>query len=526
MNEPFDNGENALLRKLNIEQKRKYADRIMLYDRKREFLCKHDLRYLCRDILGMRDWDTVHDDIQEFLDKITWEPEERKKIGRQFRLVMIPRGHLKSSVVTKGWGIQQILRNPDIRILIANAVWDNARRFLGSMQEWMDSKSELPKIFGQFKPNQRNTAGWNKNEIVINQRTIVQDAKTVSTTGVEKTQTGQHYDIIILDDVVARENITTNEQREKIKNFYGDCLSLLEPDGVMMVVGTTWHEDDLYNDLRNDPDYKDGFFVRVAEQGTEESVIFKKKFTLQTLHNIKRKNVYLYSAQYLMNPYPDEEMEFKKRWIRFWKDLPQEPLYVSITIDPSLGKDTSDHSAIVAVGKTFERQAYVLEARHFKRSVDKFPEEVVATVRRLTEMGRAPHAIGLEAFAFQGAMFKKPIEQALKKERLFDYVEELPKRVTESKAERIRALIPKFADYSIWLHESHQDLVNEITRWNPDKSHAIDDILDALAWQLYYWDRKPGQVVKKINKDYTWEWWMTRAVKENADDNHILKEFR
>src|SRR5258707_1212303 len=93
---------------------------------------KRSLKFLCRDILGMKDWAPVHDELQGFL-----------QTSGPFKLIELPRGHLKSSIVTKGWSIQQALIHPDIRILLANNTWDNSRKFLRSIQKWLEPGSGL-----------------------------------------------------------------------------------------------------------------------------------------------------------------------------------------------------------------------------------------------------------------------------------------------------------------------------------------------------------------------------------------------
>jgi hypothetical protein len=45
--------------------------------------CKNSLHFLCTQILGFDDWDTVHDDIEKLLNR-----KSRKK------MILIPRGHL------------------------------------------------------------------------------------------------------------------------------------------------------------------------------------------------------------------------------------------------------------------------------------------------------------------------------------------------------------------------------------------------------------------------------------------------
>ena len=198
--------------------------------------CKRDLKFLCKEVLGMEDWqDGFHDDLAQWLE---WSGKEK--------LILEPRGHLKSSIVTVGWTIQQILREPNTRILINNAVWDNARVMLFQIQEYLTFKSALPTIFGEFKgPRSR----WTRDEVDIAQRTKALREATVMTGGVESAKTGLHFNVIINDDIVIRENVTTREQIDKVINFHRDCYALLDPGGVIVNIGTRWAMQDLYGHL-------------------------------------------------------------------------------------------------------------------------------------------------------------------------------------------------------------------------------------------------------------------------------------
>jgi hypothetical protein len=135
-------------------------------------------------------------------------------------------------------------RDHNVRILLGNAVWDNARHFLWKIQDYLTGKSLLPVIFGNFQSKR-----WNQDEMTIAQRSVAHAEPTIATTGVEKTQTSQHYDKIMLDDLVVRENISTGEQREKVITFYRDTLDLLEPGGELVVIGTRWAMGDLYQHI-------------------------------------------------------------------------------------------------------------------------------------------------------------------------------------------------------------------------------------------------------------------------------------
>jgi hypothetical protein len=199
--------------------------------------CETDLKFLAVSVCGMSAWQSgLHDELAKFL----LIPTEKK-------LILVPRGHLKSSLVTVVWSIQQILKNPNIRILITNAVWDLARKFLREIGGLLTDKTLLREIYGPFDgPGSKFT----QDELTVSQRTIgtIKEA-TVTTAGVETALTGGHYDIIIHDDLVEENNINTKEQIQKIIRFYQNSLDLLDPGGQILVVGTRWAMGDLYGHL-------------------------------------------------------------------------------------------------------------------------------------------------------------------------------------------------------------------------------------------------------------------------------------
>ena len=86
---------------MNLAEIRAKGEELMKTDAKaaRLFLCKNDLRYLCVEYLGYRDWDLIHDNVVNFM----------RGSDKKYKLMLLPRGHLKSSIVTIGWVIHRIL---------------------------------------------------------------------------------------------------------------------------------------------------------------------------------------------------------------------------------------------------------------------------------------------------------------------------------------------------------------------------------------------------------------------------------
>src|SRR6185369_3285834 len=69
---------------------------------------------------------------------------------------------------------------------------------------------------------------------------------TITAAGIDNNLVGGHYDLIIFDDPVSRDNVGTMDQIEKVIIRYKDSLDLLEPHGKLILMGTRWHDSDLY----------------------------------------------------------------------------------------------------------------------------------------------------------------------------------------------------------------------------------------------------------------------------------------
>lgn len=62
--------------------------------------------------------------------------------------------------------------------------------------------------------------------------------------------TSEHYDLILCDDLANNDDRESETTRERKKSWWlQDLISILEPDGLLIVVGTRWHADEIYNNI-------------------------------------------------------------------------------------------------------------------------------------------------------------------------------------------------------------------------------------------------------------------------------------
>lgn len=159
---------------------------------------------------------------------------------RLCKLIVMPRGTFKTSIAVVAYAIWRLLRNPNLRILIDSELFSNAKRSLREICQHLESE-RLTGLFGQF----RGDMTWNESEIFIAQRQIIKKEASITVSGIGAQKTGQHYDIIIGDDLNSAQNSNTKEGREKVVAHYRMYTSLLDPGGEKIIIGTRYHEDDI-----------------------------------------------------------------------------------------------------------------------------------------------------------------------------------------------------------------------------------------------------------------------------------------
>lgn len=191
---------------------------------------KASLFKTCKVLLKMPDVNHhTHGDVIQALEG----PSPRK-------LLVLPRGTLKSSIGVVGFSVWLLLRNPNLRILIDSEVYTNSKNFLREIKAHLES-NHVTRIFGEFKSD----SNWSEGEITIKQRTKPYKESSITCGGIETVKVGQHYDVIIGDDLNSGNNSSTPEGCKKVINHYQLNTSILEPNGIYVIIGTRYSQNDL-----------------------------------------------------------------------------------------------------------------------------------------------------------------------------------------------------------------------------------------------------------------------------------------
>lgn len=396
--------------------------------------------------------------------------------GSDKQIDLWPRGHLKSTLITVGDSLYEIAKNPNIRIFIGNAVLSNAKSFLREIKGHLERNQKLISIVGEQKNKDEK---WTETEIIVKGRTKNLKEPTIQVAGVGQSLVSQHYDLMILDDLVNTENVNTPELIQKTIEWYKMALSLLEPNGKLIIIGTRYHFADLYGYLLKKYQDDPRWHIEVHQiYGEDGEPIFPEKFNHQYIQELRGdQGSFIFSCQYLNNPVDDESSKFKKSWIRYEQPqvLEGKQLFTTLSVDRAYSlQKTADYTGFTVRSVDQENYWHIRHARRARMTEGEIINQIFE-LRKHFKVDR----VGIEQLAFNSTI--KPVldEEMRRRNEFFDVVELKGKN---SKVSRIEGLVPRFETGSICFTGEpleFLDLEDELLRF-PVAEH--DDLADSLAY--------------------------------------------
>lgn len=384
---------------------------------------------------------------------------------------------MKTTEITIGWTIQQLINNPELRIFITNERLDNAKSFLREIKAHFEKNNYFRFLYGNWVNDENK---WTETQIIIKTRQSNVKEPTIQVGSLDTSLVSQHYHIIIADDLVSRVNIGTKEQMDKVKQYWKDLQSLLEPGGIIIDIGTRWSMDDLHGWLLSNSSY-DRIVIGCYDEKGEP--VFPEKFSKEALE-AKEKEIgnYDFSCLWKNDPVDDSVAAFKRSFFenRYTDDnLAGKTLNTFITIDnaPST-KEGTDYIGIIVNSVDLENNWYL-------RQVIRFKGDTPALIQKIFELYLywKPNEIGIEQKAFQDLIYPF-FKQEMERRNIYLIINELKDKGVR-KEDRIRGrLQPRFENKKIFLKKEPQDntadLIDELVRFPRGQ---YDDLADALQYQ-------------------------------------------
>lgn len=361
-------------------------------------------------------------------------------------LALMPRGTLKSTVLTIGFTIQFLLNYPNARVLIDSETFSKSCAFLAEIKGHYEKNAKLRKIFFTlfkcYPDDNHRSDTWSTTAINLACRTWVRKEPSIDTSGIDTTKNGMHYDLAALDDLHSEKNTKSAEQIQQVKDHRKLVYSLLDPGRPCIVIGTRWDDDDAYQEII-DTQYEDFNFITRKAETDEGNLLYPKRLSRKVLDTFRKiQGSYIYSCQYLNNPVDDTTATFKRNQFKYIKkeELDKIPINWYGLVDPSYKGKKSDYAALMIGGMGVRREIY---ARYVYREKMLY-SEIIDKMSDLDDL-YLPKRWTLEVIgtkSLEHDLERKQTERVMQGKRRMPVV--LIRSHPSSKEDRIKALSPHY----------------------------------------------------------------------------------
>lgn len=396
------------------------------------------------------------------------------------------REHYKSTIITFGRTIQDILNDPEITVGIFSHTRPIAKGFLRQIKREFEQNQLLKELFPDilWQDPHKEAPKWSEDDGIIVKRRGNPKESTVESWGlVDGQPTGKHFRLRVYDDVVTRESVTTPDMIQKTTEALELSYNLGNDGGSHRFIGTRYHFSDTYKTIIERGTATPRIYAATDTGDMDGNPVLMSAESLAT----KRRDMgpYTFGCQMMQNPKADETQGFRREWLCFYKNVGStDGMNKYLLVDPaSEKKRTSDYTSAWVIGLSSDRHAYVLEIIRDRLSLTQRADLVFSLHRKWNPIQTRYEKYGMMA----------DIEHIKARQETENYrfaINEVGGQTPKN--DRIKRLIPWFEQGMIILPESHSrtdyqgktyDMVSVFVEEEymafPVPIH--DDMLDSLA---------------------------------------------
>ncbi|MHB8491192.1 MAG: phage terminase large subunit [Solirubrobacteraceae bacterium] len=408
--------------------------------------------------------------------------------GPRRLLLLAAREFAKTSVVLT-CALKFIADDRSRRVGIISGTDDLAKAFMRDVAHELEQNEALIAAYhqGPFKPPVPKK--WDSHELrIAGSRRSAKDV-TIFAAGATTQVSSRHVDLLIIDDAETRDTVQTAERRAATRErFAKEWLPMVSPGGIVIVIGTRKHWDDLYSQLIPKDGQPTGWTVldnALSAIGPDGQSIWPEMWSLQALQERKAEldsvDILAWPQEYENRPIPTQTQMFTPQLWPEWDELPEGVTHFQAWDLAISERETADFTCGVDVAVDGDQNLYIVDCRYGRWNFD-------AQQRNFDEFGHQypAQAIGIEAVQYQAAAVQemarrtmlpvKALTLSRKKQRgrvtlAMDKVSRA--RLLEARAALGKVFLPKgLRAWKSWLMEQ--------LAYFPSGAH--DDGVDALAF--------------------------------------------
>lgn len=276
------------------------------------------------------------------------------------------REHYKSTIITYGLSIQDILKDAEETIGIFSHTRPIAKAFLRKIKNEFTKNEKLKRRHATvlWANPEAESPKWNEDEGIVVRRKGNPAESTVEAWGLTDGQPiSKHFRKRIYDDCVVRDSVNTPDMMLKTEEMWALSTNLGTEGGVERYIGTRYHFGDLYKLIMDRGVAKPRIHPALNPPNIDgEPVLQSREYLMKKYKNA---GPYVFASQQLVNPVADDAQGFKVEWLAYYDAEPyaeRAGKNIYILVDPAGTKGKrSDYTAIWVVGLGADQNFYVLD---------------------------------------------------------------------------------------------------------------------------------------------------------------------
>lgn len=382
-------------------------------------------------------------------------------------MVFMPPRHLKSETCSIRFPAWALGRDPQRQIIGCSYAEELAYTFSYAVRETIES--DRYQRLWPLKLDKSGAVRWQ-----LQGKENKRDSYIAA--GVGGGITGEGADILIIDDPVKNSEEAESEvYRQKVYDWYTTTArTRLQPGGVIILIMTRWHKDDLAGRLLDaaalDPK-ADQWEVLHFPAINDNKALWPEKYPLEVLENTRASiGSRSFEALYQGRPTVAEGQIFKREWWQYYYIRPKFK-YIIHSWDTAFKTKESDDYSVLTIWGVSQNGYYLLEVVRERVELPELKRICKAAAER-----DHPASVMIEDAASGQSLI-----QELKRETRLPII---PVKVDKDKVVRAYAATPLIEsgkifipEYAPWLH----DYIEELSAF-PNGAH--DDQVDSTTQAL------------------------------------------
>lgn len=374
------------------------------------------------------------------------------------------RGHYKSTVLTFAKTIQDILGSHgddplpcydglELTFGIFSHTRGIAKAFLRQIRDEFEKNQSLLELFPDilYERPERDAPRWSEDSGIVVKRKSNPKEATIEAWGlVDGQPTSKHFNVLVHDDTVTLESVTSPEMVEKTTNAWALSLNLGDRRPRKRMIGTRYSYGDTYREIMARGAMTPRIFAATDDGTLSGRPVFLTQEEFD--QKVREMGPYVAASQLLQQPTQDSKQSFKREWLehRFEATrLSHQHMTRVLLVDPANSKrKKSDFTTMAVIGLNTDRHYYLLDFIRDKLNLPERTDELFRLHKKWT-----PHRVGYEEYGKDSDIQHIESEMNGNEKRAPYHFDIEPLAGSLSKIERINRLIPVYSAERFWMPE-------------------------------------------------------------------------